>query len=29
MVIEEAEESTQCGVIKAKEFKILVGDWGD
>lgn len=29
MVIDKAEESTQCGVIKAKEFKIQVGDWDD
>lgn len=29
MVIEEAEGFTQPGVIKAKEFKIQEGDWGD
>lgn len=29
MVIEEAEEFAQSGVIKAKEFKIQICDWGD
>lgn len=29
MVIEEGEEFAQSGVIKAKELKIQVCDWGD